>query len=209
MTKTRSSPRAVKAALASFKILPPLIKFIPVIVVALVIGAALLASRLSLFERVQKEQELSPEAMAEIQVNEGVYISDMVALHQEVVDSSRYVLGKTTDEEVKSFADQQMKSGTQNTWKLIGWHQELHGKDFPKASEIQKRVPDLTIHAGKDLERVYLQGMIDSDKEVMSRSKALILVTQEDKLKQFASDLVIEKEKDIEKLKAWVEKYQK
>lgn len=185
------------------------LKITPIIVLGALIILALIASRFSLIERFQKEKKLSPEAVAEIKANESAYISDVTAMHQEAVTSSRYILEKTSDEEVKSFTDQRIKNATESTWKLISWNQELHGEQFPKASTSQTRVPDLTAYSGKDLERVYLQAMLDSDREVVTRSKSLILVTQEDSLKQLASDLVIEKEKDIEKLKLWIEKYQK
>ena len=185
------------------------VKFIPVIVGVIVIGIALLTLRLSEFKHVQKVKELSPEVIAEIKQNESIHISDIIAMHQEDVESSRYVLGKTSDKEVKSFTEQRIKAGTESTWKLISRNQVLNGEQFPKTSTSQRRAPDLTLYSGKDLERVYFQAMMDIDRVVVSKSKALILVTQEDTLKWFASDLLIEKEKEIEKLKTLIEKYQK
>jgi uncharacterized protein (DUF305 family) len=185
--------------------------FKPIVIILGVVGAILLWGLSVGWKKfhplqnslMQSEHDLHQEAGQ----SEADFFTEMIPHHQEAVDSSRYMVTNTTDPEIRTFAQGIVDNQTKEIWTMMGYYQTWYDKQFTGSSHYMQMMPDLSKYEGNDLNRIYLEHMIDHHQAAVDMSKNVLRVSKKEEVQTMANTIIEQQTEEIEKLKKWLEKY--
>lgn len=141
--------------------------------------------------------------------NDQDLLSNMIPHHEEAVQSSQYVLSRTSDPELKTFLQGVIDVQSKEIAQMKSWHKEWFNKEYVANSNYKTMMGDLTKSSGKELEKKYIEGMIAHHKGAIQMAKDILPLTSRDEVKSMANEIVTVQEKEVSMLNGWLkDKYQ-
>ncbi len=141
--------------------------------------------------------------------NEGEkeFILEMIPHHQEAIDASRYIVEHSDNQELKQFAQNIIDQQSKEVWALIGFYQLWFEKPYPGDKDYMRMMPDFSKFSGRELDRLYMQSMMDHHQEALRLTKAVLQLTQRDALKSLANNIIVHQGQELVQLNEWLKQY--
>jgi len=133
------------------------------------------------------------------------FLHNMIPHHEEAVTSSQYVLSRTTDPELRQFTQVVIDGQSQEIAQMRQWHQDWLGSEYASNSNYVAMMGDMSQDSGTELDRAYIEGMIEHHQGAIQMAKDILPITTRDEVKTMANSIVQVQEKEVEMLKGWLQ----
>jgi uncharacterized protein (DUF305 family) len=132
------------------------------------------------------------------------FIAQMIPHHQEAVDTSKIVLAKTENEELKSFLEEVIQAQTSEIEMMQGWLQEWYPEAVNAESGYMAMMGDLNAIANvTELEQSYITGMILHHQGAIKMSEELLkLRNVRPEVEQLAEQIIEIQKQEVDFLKS-------
>ncbi len=141
--------------------------------------------------------------MADIK-NDADFLMEMIPHHQEAVDTSRYALGKTQDEEMRVFLQNIVDVQTAEIEQMKRWHQEWYGTEYKNDGRYRAMMPDLSRLEDNQVIPAYLHGMIMHHMGAVEMARTVLPLTERDVIRNFARDIIRVQNEEITRMLEWL-----
>lgn len=136
--------------------------------------------------------------------NDQDFLSNMIPHHEEAVASSQYVLARTTDPELKQFLQTVIDSQSKEIEQMEKWHEEWLSTKFSTNSSYVPMMSNLLDYSGTELERKYVQGMIEHHDSAIQMAKDILPITTRSEVKSIANEIISVQGKEVKMLNDWL-----
>lgn len=136
------------------------------------------------------------------------FILHMIPHHQEAVDNSRYITEHSQNQELVNFGEELIVNQTKEVWTMVGYYQMWFDKQYLGSTTYVKMMPDLTQLSGAELDKAYINGMIDHHKAAVEMAQNLLQITEKEELKGLARQIIDKQTAEITTLEGWAKNYQ-
>lgn len=141
--------------------------------------------------------------------DEKVFIKEMIPHHQEAIDTSRIVLAQTQDPELKKFTQDVIDVQTTEVSQMKGWLKSWFNEDYAGNPGYMPMMGDLSKFAGKDLDKVYVEGMIRHHQGAIEMARKVLQLNPRPEIKKMADDIISVQQTEVTTLQGWLNtKYQ-
>lgn len=133
------------------------------------------------------------------------FIMNMIPHHQEAVDTSKYMLGRTTDPEFKQFLQNIIDAQEKEIAMMKAWHKQWYGKEYAPDNRYEKMMPALeSIENDEDARTSYLHGMIMHHMGAIQMAAKVKSLTKRSEVIQFANQIIEAQNKEIVQMRNWL-----
>ena len=130
------------------------------------------------------------------------FIEQMIPHHQEAVDTSKIIIAKTNDPELKQFAQKVINDQNKEIGEMKEWYKTWFNKDYTGTSTAM--MGDLSKLSGMDLDKAYVKGMIEHHQGAIDMANKIQPSTQRQEIKTLATNIVSSQTKEVATLKNWM-----
>jgi uncharacterized protein (DUF305 family) len=102
------------------------------------------------------------------------FLVEMIPHHQEAVDTAQQVLVRGENPEVKKLAGAIITAQEKEIANMKAWHVAWYGQAYTTNSSYQAMMSDLSTLSGKDLDRAFLEGMIEHHMGAMTMAHQVV-----------------------------------
>lgn len=176
-----------------------------VLIIALVVAGSLIAAR-AVFPPRGAQEEVMEHTIAI--TDERAFLREMIPHHQEAVDTSQLLLTRTQDGNLRPFAEAVINVQTREIRSMTEWLQSWYGETYQGTSTYQPMMGDLTPHSGRELEKLYVVGMIRHHEGAVAMAHSVLQRNPRDEVRQMAEAIIATQTQEIATLKSWLSKYQ-
>jgi len=152
----------------------------------------------------QQSASPAPSVTPEATITDQDFLNEMIPHHQEAVDSSRYVLENSDNDEIKGFAQGIVDQQSKEVWVMIGFHQLWLKKNYPGPTGYMKMMPDLSQISGVELDKAYVRGMITHHYAAVQIAQSVMETTRIPELKTLATEMMIRQVDELKVLTDWL-----
>ncbi len=142
--------------------------------------------------------------MSEMVKDDKSFIENMIPHHQEAVDTSKIILSKSENDDLKSFAQKVITDQEREVELMKKWHKQWYVVDFTDNSNYSPMMGDLDKLNGDELDKAYIKGMIEHHMGAIMMAKSIQPLTQKEEIKDLASDIINSQENEINTLNNWL-----
>ncbi|MGL5831125.1 MAG: DUF305 domain-containing protein [Candidatus Altimarinota bacterium] len=136
--------------------------------------------------------------------NDQQFIEMMIPHHQEAIDSSRIILAKTENAELKDFVQKVIDAQTKEIADMRGWYEQWFGMEYADGGMYMPMMPELEKLEGEAADRAYMTGMIGHHQGAIMMAEQLQKFTEREELKKLADDIIISQSAEVALLKNWL-----
>ena len=140
--------------------------------------------------------------MAAMVRDDQTFIEQMIPHHQEAVDTSKIIIAKTNDPELKQFAQKVINDQNKEIGEMKEWYKTWFNKDYTGTSTAM--MGDLSKLSGMDLDKAYVKGMIEHHQGAIDMANKIQPSTQRQEIKTLATNIVSSQAKEVATLKDWM-----
>ncbi len=94
-------------------------------------------------------------------LSEKKFIEGMIPHHKEAVDTANEVLARGENVEVRKLAEAIVTAQEKEISNMKTWYTDWYGESYIAKSDYVPMMPDLSTLSGKELDRAFLEGMIE------------------------------------------------
>lgn len=136
------------------------------------------------------------------------FLAMMIPHHQEAIDTSKVILEKSENEELKTLAQGIVDAQTAEIAQMETWAVEWFGEEF-SLSNYELMMPELSYLIvpqleGEELDQAYIRGMIEHHEGAVQMAEELKMVTERPELLEMADNIIEAQTTEIELLKSWL-----
>lgn len=124
------------------------------------------------------------------------FLEMMIPHHQEAVDSSKLLLAKAEDSEMKKFLEGVVDTQSKEIEQMKVWYKEWFGKDYVANGNY------MAMMNGAAINQTYRTGMIVHHMEAIAMAKQLKTFTKRPELLKLADDIIATQTKEVEFLRS-------
>ncbi len=147
-----------------------------------------------------------PKTMNHAQIkSEEQFLREMIPHHQEAVDSSKIVLEKTDNKEIKKLAQNIIDEQTKEITTLERWLKARYPNSTWEASTgttYMAMMPKLENLSDDALENAYLQGMVMHHQAAINMANQVIRVKPHEELVKFAQSMIKSQAEEVQTMRA-------
>lgn len=141
--------------------------------------------------------------------DEKVFIKEMIPHHQEAIDTSNIIMAQTTDPELKKFAQAVITGQTAEVNQMKGWLKTWFKEEYVASSSYLPMMGDLSQFTGRDLDKVYVAGMIRHHQGAIDMARKVLQLNPRPEIKKMADDIIAVQATEVATLQGWLDtKYQ-
>jgi hypothetical protein len=155
------------------------------------------------------KKPLPPMEQAEIDQAEKDFLVYGINYAQSAITASQYVSSRTSDAEVKKYAESIVESQTKDMWYFIGEYQLKFQENAPPAEGSEKKFPSLVAYSGEDLDRNYLQNMADYHSVMNQKLVDLAIKLRETATTDTFTASLLKHQENTKLVKTMLDKYNK
>jgi len=150
----------------------------------------------------------SPAASArpEVAIIDRDFLEEMIPHESNAVDTSRYFLENSENDELKIFAQTIANDQTKEIWTMLGFYQIWFNASYPGSPRYMTMMPDLTQLSGQELDKAYVRGMIMQHQAAVKMAQAISGRTKLPELRTMATEMSIKKVAELVSLNEWMNK---
>lgn len=147
---------------------------------------------------------MDDEGMNMMLTSEEDFLALMIPHHQEAVDTAKIILEKSTNKELRSMAQDIVSTQTEEIAQMEVWGKEWYGEDFKASDDYEAMMPDLTKLEGDELDRAFIEGMIEHHKMAIMMAQHVKMLTDREELLTMAEAIIEAQSKEIETMEGWL-----
>jgi uncharacterized protein (DUF305 family) len=132
------------------------------------------------------------------------FIEMMIPHHQEAVDSSRLMLKKTQNAELKEFLNEVVEAQTKEIAEMREWYGEWFGEEYSDGGMYMPMMPELEVLDGEAADQAYISGMIGHHQGAIKMAEQLQKFTKREELQDLAEQIIKAQSSEIDILKSWL-----
>ncbi|MGE4443695.1 MAG: DUF305 domain-containing protein [Candidatus Altimarinota bacterium] len=145
-------------------------------------------------------------SMGNMQVtSEKDFITQMIPHHQEAIDTSKIVGEETNNEELKSLT-QAIISAQENEISIMKDILKTKYQTSGESTMYHNMMGDLTQLSGSELEKSYLEGMIEHHKGAIEMAKSVENIKLSPEIKEIVNNIILSQENEINMMKDMLQK---
>jgi len=137
--------------------------------------------------------------------NDSDFLMGMIPHHQEAVDSSAFVLTRTTDPDLQPFLKSVIDVQSTEIGQMKGWHRAWFISEYQSDGNYMPMMDDLTKLQGKELEKAYIQGMIAHHKGAIDMANQIISKSSRSEIITMAQAIINTQTKEVTLLQSWLQ----
>lgn len=142
-------------------------------------------------------------------IDDKSFLLEMIPHHQEAVDSSQLLVSSTTDAELKQFLTEVITVQTLEINQMKTWLKDWYGLEYSADSNYLPMMGDLSTFEGRNLEKVYVEGMIRHHQGAIEMAQKVLMLNPRPEIAQMAEEIVTVQQSEVETLQKWLDtKYQ-
>lgn len=141
--------------------------------------------------------------------DEKTFIQEMIPHHQEAIDTSKLVLAKTEDPELKKFTQDVITVQSQEITEMKSWLKNWFNEEYVVNLNYLPMMGNLNSYEGKELEKMYVVGMIRHHQGAIEMAKKVLTLKPRPEVKEMAEAIVTVQQTEVDTLQKWLDtKYQ-
>ncbi|GEM_PF-609418 len=137
--------------------------------------------------------------------NDSDFLMGMIPHHQEAVESSAYLLTRTTDPDLQQFLKGVIDVQSAEVGQMKVWHRTWFNSEYQSDGKYMPMMGELTKLQGKELEKAYIQGMIAHHKGAIDMANQIISKTSRSEINTMAQAIIDIQTKEVSLLAAWLQ----
>lgn len=130
------------------------------------------------------------------------FIEQMIPHHQEAVNTSEIVIAKTSDPELKKFAQKVIKDQTTEINQMKTWYKAWFNKDYSGTSTTM--MGDLNKISVAELDKAYVYGMIEHHKSAIDMANKIQTITLKQEIKTLSASIIASQSAEVITLQGWL-----
>lgn len=136
--------------------------------------------------------------------DEKVFIQEMIPHHQEAIDTSKIVLAQTQDPELKQFTQDVIDAQSKEVTQMKGWLNSWFNEEYVTNSNYMPMMGDLSRFEGKDLDKMYVEGMIRHHQGAIDMAQKVLTLAPRPEIKKMADDIISVQQTEVNTLQQWL-----
>lgn len=137
--------------------------------------------------------------------SERQFIQEMIPHHEEAVNSSEYLLSRTTNEDLQQFLRGVIELQNQEIEMMKEWYQDWYSAPFIDSGTYMPMMPNLEGLEVLEQERLYIEGMIEHHLGAIKMANELLeLDPTRSELVDFAQDIIRVQSQEITQLRSFL-----
>jgi len=137
--------------------------------------------------------------------NDADFVMGMIPHHQEAVDTSAFLLTRTSDPELQQFLKDVIDVQATEIGQMKVWHTAWFNSEYKTDGKYMPMMGDLTKLQGKELEKAYIQGMIAHHKGAIDMANQIVGITSRPEIKTMAQAINVTQTKEVTLLEGWLQ----
>lgn len=129
------------------------------------------------------------------------FLEMMVPHHQEAIDTAKEVLERGQSPELKTIAENIIKTQTAEIAQMQTWHQDWFNSTLTADSHYMAMMRPLSELSGAALDRQFAEDMIKHHEGAIQMAKQLQTFTERPELQELAKNIIIAQTTEIEEMK--------
>lgn len=135
------------------------------------------------------------------------YLEEVIPLYTDAVTATQHVAERTQNAQLRTFTQELSQEQTKEMWSLLSWYQSTHEGSLSALPTLKQPLIEVEGRTGDDLDRSFLQGIIDTNKVVISLSRSMTANVPEGDFKTMVSEITANKTAENEDLTEMLEPY--
>ena len=132
------------------------------------------------------------------------FLAQMIPHHQEAIDTSKVILEKSSNAELKALAQDIVDAQTAEIAQMESWGKEWFGEGFEASEDYEAMMPDLSKLEGEERDEAYLEGMIEHHRMAIMMAQHLKMITEREELLEMADAIIVAQSSEIEMMEDWL-----
>ena len=161
------------------------------------------SSKDSMMGMTEMDHSMMGMRMAETVKDDQTFLENMIPHHQEAIDTSKIVIVKSSDTELKQFAQKVIDDQTKEISSMKSWYKSWFNKDY-SLNTTTNMMGDLNKLSGRELDKSYTKGMIMHHQGAVDMAVKIKTITSRNELQQLADNIISSQTREIAILKNWL-----
>jgi len=132
------------------------------------------------------------------------FITQMIPHHEEAIETSKIMLEKTENPELKKFLEDVVAAQSKEVEEMKVWHKEWFGNDYAATGKYMAMMPDLEKLSGEAADQAYIEGMIHHHQGAIMMAESIKSFTKRPELLALADNIIKTQSAEIGLLKSWL-----
>lgn len=134
-------------------------------------------------------------------ISEEQFIAEMIPHHQEAVDTSKVILAKSNNNDLKNLAEEIVDAQTREIEMLNSWKKEFYPNSIYQSIYLPM-MPNLQDLKSPELDNTFIQGMIMHHMMAIMMAEQVLSLNPRPEIKQFAEQVIEVQSKEIKQMQA-------
>jgi uncharacterized protein (DUF305 family) len=138
--------------------------------------------------------------------NDADFIMGMIPHHKEAVDTSAYLLTRTTDPQLQQFLQDVITVQSHEITQMKQWHTQWFGQEYRPDGRYMLMMSDLTKLTDRQLEKAYIEGMVVHHRGAIGMARQILNITEWPELQKMTQAIIDNTQtKEIQLLESWLD----
>lgn len=129
-------------------------------------------------------RDITAEATAE--QAERTYLEEMIPHHQEAIESSKELLKRSSNADVKRLAETIIVGQEKEITDMKAWYKTWYGVEYTDSKNTMKMMRDLSNLNGSDLDKAFMEAMIEHHAHALEMGQAINPYIQHEEIRTLA-----------------------
>lgn len=139
-------------------------------------------------EEAHGNAQVTQEATAE--TAERDFLVHMIPHHEEAVATARTIVKRSNNAEVKELAQAIIAAQETEITNMKDWYQTWYGAEFQADGSYKAMMNDLSAKNGSDLDRVFLEGMIEHHLDAVNQAHGVARYAEREEIRALITNIV-------------------
>lgn len=137
--------------------------------------------------------------------DERSFLEQMIPHHQEAVETSAYVLTRTSNADLEGFLEGVITAQTEEITLMRGWYRSWYGREYVDDGSYAPMMGDLTRVSGNELDQAYIQGMIEHHRGAVQMAERVLALSTKNEIRTMAEAIIRVQNAEIQQLQGWMQ----
>ncbi len=147
------------------------------------------------------------------------FIEEMIPHHEGAIDMAKLALNQASKPEIKTLANNIIKSQTKEIEQMRGWYKNWYGTDVPEETGRDIGMGRGMMHGGmmgegtdttilkesKNFDKTFIDEMIPHHQMAVMMSNMLLAATNRPEMRELGKNIISAQTKEIEQMRGWYE----
>lgn len=185
---------------------PVVNRFVVLGILALLLVGVLAWTQMQSIAAKRLEAEAAAQEEKSI-ADQKIFLEEVIPLYADAIAATQYVAERSQNTQLQDYAKKSIDVQTKELWLMLGWYQSKYNEPLNTLTNTKNALVDVSHLSGDDLDRTYLQEMIDHNTAVLSLARSVSSSVPEGEFQSFVGTMITSKTKENEALTKLLEPY--